>query len=193
MLKKLFATINFENTPVKFQLDSGATCNFIPAKFLRAEVELFPRRKVPTMYNNTIMKPLGTCTVAVSNPKNSKTYQIEFVVVDDDQSTPILGTPAMQQMDLVRVQHQNVMTVNTEVQRGSQGPLSMEEVLKEYSDVFQGTGKLKGQYKLEIEENAKPVVHPPRRVPVALKGKLKRESEWLQSLRTIEKVIEPTP
>ena len=139
------------------------------------------------------MKPLGTCTVAVFNPKNSKTYQIEFVVVDDDQSTPILGNPAMQQMDLVRVQHQNVMTVNTEVQRGSQGPLSMEEVLKEYSDVFQGTGKLKGQYKLEIEENAKPVVHLPRRVPVALKGKLKRELERLQSLGIIEKVIEPTP
>ena len=99
------------------------------------------------------MKPLGTCTVAVSNPQNSKTYQIEFVVVDNDQSTPILGNPTMQQMDLARVQNQNVMNVNTEVQRGSQGPLSMEEVLKEYSDVFQGTGKLKGQYKLEIEEN----------------------------------------
>ena len=145
------------------------------------------------MYNNTIMKPLGTCTVAVFNPKNSKTYQIEFVVVDDDQSTPILGNPAMQQMDLVRVQHQNIRTVNTEVQRGSQGPLSMEEVLKEYPDVFQGAGKLKGQYKLKIEENAKPVVHPPRRVPVALKGKLKRELERLQSLWIIEKVIEPTP
>ena len=99
----------------------------------------------------------------------------------------------MQLMDLVRVQYQNVMTVNTEVQRGSQGPLWMEEVLKEYPDVFQGTGKLKGQYKLEIEENAKPVGHPPRRVPVALKGKLKRELERLKSLRIIEKVIEPTP
>ena len=59
--------------------------------------------------------------------------------------------------------------------------------------MFQGTGKLKGQYKLEIEENAKPVVHLPRRVPVALKGKLKRELERLQSLRITEKVIEPTP
>ena len=141
--KKLFATINVENTLVKFQLDSGATCNLIPAKFLRAEVELFPTRQLLTVYNNTIMKPLGTCTVAVSNPKKSKTYQIELVVVDDDQSTPILGNPTMQQMDFVRVQPQNVMTVNTEVQRGSQGPLSMEEVLKECSDVFQGTGKLK--------------------------------------------------
>ena len=76
------------------------------------------------------MKPLGTCTVAVSNPKNSKTYQIEFVAVDDDQSTQILGNPTMQQVDLVRVQHQNVLTVNTEVQCGSQGPLWMEEVLR---------------------------------------------------------------
>ena len=88
--KKLFAAINVENTPVKFQLDSGATCNLIPAKFLRTEAELFPTRKLLAMYNNTIMKPLGTCTVAVFNPKNSKTYQIEFVCVDDDQSTPIL-------------------------------------------------------------------------------------------------------
>ena len=128
--KKLLTTINVENTPVKFQLDSGATCDLIPAKFLRIEAELFPTRKLLAMYNNTIMKPLGTCTVAVSNPKNSKTYQIEFVVVDDDQSTPILGNPTMQQMDLVRAQHQNVMTVNTEVQRGSQGPLWMEEVLR---------------------------------------------------------------
>lgn len=32
-------------------------------------------------------------------------------------------------MDFVRVQHQNVVAVNTEVQRSSQCPLSMEEVL----------------------------------------------------------------
>lgn len=76
----------------------------------------------------------------------------------------------MHRMDLVRVQHQSIMAVNTEVQLSSQCPLSIEEVSKEYPNVFQSTGKLQGQYKLEIEENAKPVVHPPRRVPVALKG-----------------------
>ena len=66
------------------------------------------------------MRPLEKCTVAVSNPKKTKTYQIDFVVVDDDYSTPILGNPTMQQMAFVRVQHQNVMTVNTVVQRSSQ-------------------------------------------------------------------------
>lgn len=58
-------------------------------------------------------------------------------------------------MDLARVRHQNA--VNTEVQRSSQLPLWMEQVLKEYPGLFQGTGKRQGQHKLEIEENAKPV------------------------------------
>ena len=139
------------------------------------------------------MKPLGTYTAAVSNPKNSKMYQVEFVVVDNDQLTPILGNPTIQRMDLVRVQHQNVMAVNAEVQCSSQCPLSKEEVLMKYPNVFQGTGKLQGQYQLEIEEDAKPVIHPPRRVPVVLKENLKHELERLQSLGIIERVTEPTP
>ena len=36
--KNLFATIIVENTLVKFQQDSGATCNLIPAKFLSRAV-----------------------------------------------------------------------------------------------------------------------------------------------------------
>ena len=79
--KKLFVTINVGNTLVKFQLNNGATWNLIPAKFLRPKV---PTRKLPTMHNNKIMRPLEKCTVAVSNPKKTKTYQIDFVVVDDD-------------------------------------------------------------------------------------------------------------
>ena len=59
--------------------------------------------------------------------------------------------------------------------------------------MFQGTGKLQGQYKLEIEEDAKPVIHSPRRVPVALKEKLKHELERLQSIGIIERVTKPTP
>ena len=133
--KKLFASFNVGNTPVKFQLDSGATCTLISSKFLGYEHKLIPTRKLLTMYNNTIMKPLGTCTVAVSNPRNSKMYQVEFVVVDDDQLTPILVNPTIQRMVFVRMQHQNVMAVNTEFQCSSQCPSikgrSLNEVRRE--------------------------------------------------------------
>ena len=52
---------------------------------------------------------------------------------------------------------------------------------------------MEGQYTLEIIDGATPVVHPPRRVPVALKGKLKKELDRLQSLGIIEQDTEPTP
>ena len=51
---------------------------------------------------------------------------------------------------------------------------------------------LEGQYKLEVEEGATPVVHPQRRVPVALKGK-KNQLDCLQGLGIREEATEPTP
>ena len=158
--RKLFATISLGNSMVKFQLDSGATCNLLPAKYLEDRNELTPTRKRLTMYNDTMIKPLGTCKMEVLNPKNARCYHVEFVVDDSDRAVPILGNQTMQQMHLIRVQQHNVMSVNT-----SQACFTAEQLLKDYPDVFEGTGKLEGQYTLEIIDGATPVVHPPRRVP----------------------------
>ena len=79
------------------------------------------------------------------------------------------------------MQYQNVAAVNTETHRGSQRDLSKINILEGFPDVFHGTGKLEGQYKLEIGERVRPVVHPTRRVPFVLKGKLKQELDRLQS------------
>ena len=113
---------------------------------------------------------------------------MEFVVVDSDRAVPILGNQTMQQMDLIRVQQHNMMSVNT-----SQAGFTAVQLLKDYPDVFEGTGKLECQYTFEVIDGATPVVHPPRRVPVALKGKLKKELDRLQSLGIIEQVTDPTP
>ena len=48
----------------------------------------------------------------VLNPKTSRSYHMEFVVVDSDRAVPILGNQTMQQIDLIRVQQHNVMSVN---------------------------------------------------------------------------------
>ena len=45
---------------------------------------------------------------------------------------------------------------------------------------------------IEIDPNHKPVVHPPRRVPVALRSKLKNELNRMEQLNVIERVHEPT-
>ena len=107
--RNLFATVSLVNSMVKFQLDSGATCNLLPAKYLEDRNELTPTRKRLTMYNDTMIKPLGTCKMVVRNPKNARSYHVEFVVVDSDRAVPILWNQTMQQMDLIRMQQHNVM------------------------------------------------------------------------------------
>ena len=79
------------------------------------------------------------------------------------------------------------MSVNT-----SQACLTAEQLPKDYPDVIEGTRKLEGHCKLEVKEGARPVFHP-QRIPVALKGKLKKELDCLKSLGIIEKVTEPIP
>ena len=64
-------------------------------------------------------------------------------------------------------------------------------IFDEY-DVFGELGCLPGEYHINIDETVRPVVHPPRRVPFALRHKLKAELKRLVSLNVIEKVDHPT-
>jgi hypothetical protein len=57
----------------------------------------------------------------------------------------------------------------------------------------EGTGKLQVKYDLELDENATPIVHPPRKVPVAIKERLRNELERLTKMDIIKPVSTPTP
>ncbi len=49
------------------------------------------------------------------------------------------------------------------------------DIFHEYVNVFEGIGCLDGSYHIEVISTVKPVIHPPRRVPVTLKDHLKKE------------------
>ena len=49
-----------------------------------------------------------------------------------------------------------------------------------------------GPYHMELDETVKPVVHPPRKVPVALRDRLKEELDKLVREKVITSVTEPT-
>ena len=62
-----------------------------------------------------------------------------------------------------------------------------------YPECFNGIGKFKDyKYHISIEENAKPVVHPARKVALALQPKLKKELESLVKQGIITPVEGPT-
>lgn len=72
---------------------------------------------------------------------------------------------------------------------------SLEQELPEtdYADVFEGLEEIKGvQHKVQIDLNTTPVFHPPRRVAVGLRERLKEELQQMENLGVIKKCMEPT-
>ncbi|CAG2230904.1 unnamed protein product [Mytilus edulis] len=72
-------------------------------------------------------------------------------------------------------------------------PITKSSVLKDYSDIFKGVGLVSGKATIHIDSEVPPVVHPPGRVPVALRGRLKSELDRMVNADNICKVNGPTP
>ena len=49
-----------------------------------------------------------------------------------------------------------------------------------------------GNYHLTIDSSVKPVVHPPRKIPLSIKGKVEAELQRLTELDIVEPVSKPT-
>lgn len=59
-------------------------------------------------------------------------------------------------------------------------------------DVFDGLGNIPGLCNIELQENAKPVVQCPRKIPFSLHDTLKKTLDSLAEKNIIEKVNYPT-
>ena len=182
-----------------FQVDTGATCNVIRSGELRGtkyENNVTATNQVLKMYNSSPLKPAGKCRVQLTNPQNSQKYKVDFVVVEDkDVNTNLLGSRAAQQMNLIQVNHENMLPATNEVhvvQTPSEVGLSEEELRTKYADVFQGLGELGEPLHLEVDEMTAPVQIPPRRIPEALKVPLKEHLAELEQQGVIEKVTQAT-
>ena len=58
--------------------------------------------------------------------------------------------------------------------------------------MFEGIGELEGYHHIVIDKSVNPVIHHPRRVPIALRDKLKAEIDRMEKLGIVQKVEQPT-
>ena len=66
-------------------------------------------------------------------------------------------------------------------------PLTKQDILQVYSDVFTRIGKFPGMpYKFQLKENAKPMRHAPRKVPIHLQDTFHSEIRNLEKLGILE-------
>ena len=120
-----------------------------------------------------------------------------FHVVDADGPT-ILGLPTctdlnLETMNFSITNHEGVSKPSTPPRPiCDSDPVAEEQVLKQFKDCFEGVGCFQGEYRITVDPAIPPVVHPPRRVPEALREPLKKELDSLVEQGILAKVTEPT-
>lgn len=176
--------INCISQEIDCKVDTGSQVNILPYrvfKQLRMKHPLLPPDNVLTSYTGDKLSVLGKTKIQVSY--NGQSVSSDFYVVETD-SPPLLSLHTSLDLGLIRF----TFAVDNQANSG----LDKTQVLSEYKDLFQGIGLLPGTCTLHLKENAVPVVNPPRKVPVAIQGRLKKELDSMEAKQIIAKVSEPT-
>ena len=85
----------------------------------------------------------------------------------------------------------NKQSINKSQLQG--GPLTKQDILDVYSDVFTGIGKFPGMpYKFQRKQNAKPARHAPRKVPIHLQDAFHKKVRNLEQLGILEETKDVT-
>jgi hypothetical protein len=185
--KAVYCQMMVDEKPLKFQIDCGATVNVlplknVPEKFLQ---NLKPSTVTLRMWNDTLVNSHGSCIIPVKNPKTGKKYRVVFIVVEK-LLTPLLGRNAAEKMGLITINYETFKSVNAV-------DAPRNDIQSRFPAVFDGgLGILPGSVHFEVKDDVTPVICPPRKVPIALKGKLKQELQRLDDLGVITKMDEPS-
>ena len=199
-----FVTFKVNQTKdVSFQIDTGATCNVMPFGVYKHITKDFEGRQLKStksvlmMHNKSRVFPRGI--VSLQTERNSHGYRVQFLIVDNCE-VPLLSLVTSEQLGLVKIIDSDAAT-SADAPRDvrqvdvtpNNKPVEKEEILYEYRDVFDGLGCLPGEYNIELDQNHTPVVHAPRRLPIAIRELVQGKLDEMETEGIIAKVAEPTP
>ena len=190
-------TVN-DSHKVTFEIDTGASCNILPlSDYIKATGDkkgtlISPTKTRLTMHNNSKATPMGKVMLPVE--RSGQTHRLRFFVMKSSVM-PILGKGSSIGMRLIQILDcDSIHSVTTDTPSPSDVPANLRDpIFSQYSDVFRGLGKLPGEYMIQTKPDNVPVVNPPRRLPVSLRGIVKAELDAMVDKQIISPVTEPTP
>ncbi|KAI3359278.1 hypothetical protein L3Q82_002793 [Scortum barcoo] len=150
---------------IPLKLDTGAKANLMSELDIRAmkiKPHIHPHTGSLKAYNGQPIDTKGKCRLKVK--VKVKEHNIMFVVVPDGHDS-LLGDDACEKLGLVK----RVYCINTNPQK------SIESIVDQYPNIFKGFGVLPFTYRIQLKDDAQPVIHALRRAPAPLRDKLKQE------------------
>src|SRR6266516_3134093 len=190
--RKLFASLKLGESTIRFLLDCGATVNLlseeIAKKALGSQYKIRPAQSNLRMYDKSELKTVGMITATVINPKTNKQHAVDFYITKN-HNDPILGSEACQRLKFLTVNLERILALD-DIKRVT--VKTQEDVNKQFSDLFQGIGKLEGKLYLVVDPSVPAVCVPLRKLPVPIKEKVRTELLSMVESGIIEPVNEPS-
>ena len=198
------------NTKLRAKVDTGAKGTILPMRFYRQMYpnsvgadgnprlgELKKTNTILTAYGGSRLKQHGTLRI----PYEYQGKEIRAVFyVTEAQGPAILGLPTVLELELV-TEHRGKESDRRNQEKEDQSSIrntldvikNKDDLMFKYPDCFNGIGTFDGRYHIIIDPTVSPVIHPPRRVPIALKDDIKEELDEMVSKGIIAKVKEREP
>ncbi|MCG7879449.1 MAG: RNase H-like domain-containing protein, partial [Candidatus Thiodiazotropha endolucinida] len=175
--------------PINFKIDTGSQVNILPFQTYK-KLKLHHTLQKPstklTAYGGNTLNTLGCVTLTCKRTGRQK--DLSFYIVETC-SSPILGLRSSIDLELIKL----VLSCETQASQQLENKhLTKATVLTQYAKAFQGIGLFPGECTIQLDTSISPVVNPPRRIPVALRDKVKQELDRMLKQNIIAKVTEPT-
>ena len=188
-----------------FLPDTGAQCNVVPLHLYKKATKDFDLCRVTPV--NTAIISYGGTSIPVLGKVHSRVWRGDFRcllncnLVESKRVRPILVIKACLGMNIITYQDNDQLNRPQASKGGiythgvlATSPVSAYQVFKRFPRVFpDGVGALAGEYHMVLDKSARPVQHPPRRVPSAIRERRREILEDLEKRKIIARVTTPTP
>ena len=189
---------------LRFQPDTGAQCNVVPLHLYKKATRDFNLLNVAPV--STAIISYGGTSIPILGSVRLRVWRGDFKcfldcnLVDSERVRPMLGRKACLGMKIIKyldndqLNHPQTYDGDVYAHDASIEPvLSADQLVKKFHRVFSdGVGKLPGEYHMTLDETVKPVQYPPRRVPVAIRERLRETLEDLERQEIVARVTTPT-
>ena len=199
--KKSLITLKIEGQNIEVKADTGAEATVIPYHLYK-KITKKPLQKIQQPLKGWLAtKPIHPkgC-VRLQTQYENREMNLLYLVVDEN-FTPLLGCDAC--LDLEVLQFMNLHLIDTPAPSpamsdtptcGDQTIFQKDPILREYQDCFSDKpGSLPNKIHLEVDASVPPVVHLPRKIPVAMLEPAQEKLKEMEEDGIIVKEDEPTP
>lgn len=179
------------NRTINFKIDTGSEVNIIP-KWLWQKLhagrgadikgpKLEQTSVVLEAYGGARLKPCGKVQLQCSR-LDKNLILLEFLIVDLNVK-PIIGLPACYTLGYIK-RSESLEVDETKFNR----EFNKEKFISENRDIFEGVGLFSEILEIQLKKNSIPIAKPARRVPLAIRDRLKEKLDKLEMQKIIAKI-----